>query len=216
VPGRLHPTTALVALAAVVACRSVSYAAWERVGYEKRDLLRGDVAAVKEQQAETSEQFQDALERLRAVYGSSGSELERRYDELKGETQAAEREAERLRERIREVETVADDLFEEWESEIDTLQRADFRRRSSEQLRASRARFATLETAMRRAEGSMDPVLAQLRDQVIFLKHNLNAQSLGTLEGEVAGIDRDVAQLVAALQRSSEQADAFIATLGGE
>jgi hypothetical protein len=45
---------------------------------------------------------------------------------------------------------------------------------------------------MRRAEQSIDPVLAALRDNVLYRKHNLNASAVGALKGELASIDRDV------------------------
>jgi hypothetical protein len=67
---------------------------------------------------------------------------------------------------------------------------------------------------MKRSEKSMDPVLARLRDQVLALKHSLNAEALGRLEGEVGAIDRDVDALLADLRRSMAEADAFLGALG--
>jgi len=198
----------------VAACRSIYYEAWETLGREKRDLLRRDVAAVKQEQTEVAEQFQDALDRLRAVYGSSGSELERRYDDLRREYETSERKAESLRDRIRRAERVASDLFYEWESELATMHNASLKRSSREKLDRTRKRWEGLQAAMARSERSMEPVLLQLRDQVLFLKHNLNAQALGALEAEARTIDRDVASLVTSMQRAISEADAFLSTLG--
>jgi len=206
---------ALLVVAAVLAggCRTAYYAAWEKLGSEKRDLLRSDVADMKEQQQETKEEFEDALEKLRALYGSSGSDLEKRYDALRAEYEDCEGEAADLRRRMEEVRTVARDLFEEWESEIESMENASFQRQSRAKLAATRKRFEGLDTAMRRSEESLDPVLRQLRDHVLFLKHNLNAQSLGQLEGEVGRIDKGVAELVERMQRSIGEADAFLTSL---
>lgn len=210
----VHVALAVVILGtSLVACRTAYYAAWEKLGREKRDLLRRDVAAVREEQQQTSEEFQDALDRLRAVYGSTDSPLERRYDDLRSAHQSAESQANELRGRIRRAETVANDLFEEWESEIGSMQSASLRRSSQHKLARTRERWKGLHAAMLRSEKSMDPVLAQLRDQVLFLKHNLNAQALGTLEAEARSIDRDVSVLVSNLKRSIAEADAFLSTL---
>jgi len=204
----------LAGLALAVACSSVYYGAWEQLGREKRDLLRRHVEDVKDEQQATGEQFQDALERLRAVYGSSGSDLERRYDALRAEYEDSEARAEALRSRIDRARTTAGDLFDEWDDEIGTMQDAALKRRSREQLKATQKRWRGLDTAMERSERSMEPVLARLRDQVLAMKHSLNAQALGTLEGEVGAIDRDVDALVADLRRSIAEADAFLAALG--
>ncbi|HSJ96623.1 MAG TPA: DUF2959 family protein, partial [Myxococcota bacterium] len=203
----------LLPLAATIACGALYYGAWERLGREKRDLLRSQVEDVKQEQQATGEQFQDALERLRAVYGSSGTELERRYDALRAGYEDSEARAEALRARIDRARTTAEDLFDEWEDEIGTMQDAALARRSRGQLQRTKQRWRGLDAAMQRSERSMEPVLTRLRDQVLAMKHSLNAQALGTLEGEVGAIDRDVDALVAELQRSIAEADAFLAAL---
>ena len=42
-------------------------------------------------------------------------------------------------------------------------------------MRQTRARYDQMIGAMKRAEGKLEPALQPLRDQVLFLKHNLNA-----------------------------------------
>jgi predicted nucleic acid-binding Zn-ribbon protein len=208
----------VVALALLLAqggCRTAYYEAWEQLGSEKRDLLRRDVDRMKDQQEETAEQFQDALTKLRALYGSSGSELEQRYDATKSEYEDCEAEASDLRARIADVRSVARDLFAEWEREIDSMESAAFKQDSRAKLAATRKRFETLDASMRRSEDSLDPVLRQFRDQVLYLKHNLNARSLGQLEGEVKRIDQDVNALVERMQKSIREADSFLGTLDG-
>lgn len=197
------------------ACRTAYYAAWEKLGSEKRDLLRRDVDRVKEQQETTAAQFQDALAQLRALYGSSGSDLEQRYDATKAEYQDCEGAAETLRGRIGDVRRVASDLFEEWKGEIESMQSASLKRSSRAKLESTQDRFRKLDAAMTRSEESLEPVLTQFRDQVLYLKHNLNAQALGRLEVEVRDIDQGVAGLIERMRRSTQEADAFLGTLEG-
>ena len=118
-----------------------------------------------------------------------------------------------MRERIAEIEEVAGDLFEEWEAELGQISRADLRRKSSQQLAQTRSRYAKLLAAMKKAERKMDPVLVAFRDQVLFLKHNLNAKAIASLETEAGGIQSDVDALVRDLSASIREADAFLATL---
>ena len=66
---------------------------------------------------------------------------------------------------------------------------------------------------MKRAEGRLEPALRPLRDQVLFLKHNLNAQAIAGLKGEVIQVDAKVGQLVAEIDRATAEADRFIAGL---
>jgi len=205
--------TTLLALS-LVACSSIRYAACEKLGVEKRDLLTGDVEKMKDQQQETAEQFQDALTKLRTLYGSSGSDLEQRYDATKAEYEDCEQQANALKKRMASVRTVANDLFDEWQDEIDQMGNAGMKRDSKAKLFATRKRFESLDVAMKRSEQSMKPVLKQFRDQVLYLKHNLNAEALGSLSDEVTDIDAGVAALVERMQQSMQQADTFLQHLG--
>ena len=56
----------------------------------------------------------------------------------------------------------------------------------------------------------MTPVLDSLKDYVLYLKHNLNAQAIGSLKGEADSIETDVGRLIRDIQRSIQEADAFL------
>ena len=66
---------------------------------------------------------------------------------------------------------------------------------------------------MTAASGRMDPVLTQFRDQVLFLKHNLNAQAVGSLKGELRGIEHDVSELLREMDKSIIEARRFIRSM---
>jgi hypothetical protein len=115
-----------------------------------------------------------------------------------------------------EVERVADDLFDEWESEIQQLHNPSYKADSKKKLADTKKQFATLRQSMKRSEQSLDPVLATLKDQVVYLKHNLNAQSLGTLKGEAGSIQKDVERLTSDIRHSIAVSNEFIGTLEGK
>jgi hypothetical protein len=69
---------------------------------------------------------------------------------------------------------------------------------------------------MRKAESSIDPVLTTLKDNVLYLKHNLNARAIASLKGELGTVNQDVAALVATMQSAIDESNAFIAELRAE
>ncbi|MDX1380797.1 MAG: DUF2959 family protein, partial [Xanthomonadales bacterium] len=167
----------------------------------------------RDAQEDASEQFADALEQFRAFVEVDAGDLEKTYDRLNAEYERSVADAEEVRERIDDVERVAEDLFEEWQDELDDYSRADLRRDSERLLRDTRSRYANLMAAMRRAEQSMDPVLEAFEDNVLVLKHNLNARAIGALRGELADIERNTEQLIERMNEAIREADAFIASL---
>jgi hypothetical protein len=56
----------------------------------------------------------------------------------------------------------------------------------------------------------MGPVLSAFLDQVLFLKHNLNARAIASLERSVEEIESDVAQLIGDIDISIKEAEAFL------
>ena len=88
------------------------------------------------------------------------------------------------------------------------------RRASAQQLTQTRKRYTPLIGAMRRAESKIDPVIAAFRDQVLFLKHNLNAQAIASLQGELVSIESDIASLIKEMETSIAEADSFIKAIG--
>lgn len=191
-------------------CSGTYYKAMEGLGIEKRDILVDRVEDARDAQDDASEQFASALEQFRATVNFDGGDLEVVYDRLNAEFEKSQAEAEEVSERIDSVESVAEDLFSEWEQELDQYSRADLRRNSAALLKDTRQRYRNLMTSMRRAEKSMEPVLVAFQDQVLVLKHNLNARAIGSLRNELSGIERDTARLIEQMQKAINEANAFI------
>lgn len=198
------------ALGLTSACASATYGVLEQFGIEKRDLLVDRVDDARDAQADASEEFQDALEAFRAIVDVDGGDLEKLYDRLDREYASSESAAKDVRTRIRDVDRVATDLFKEWRSELDQYSDDSLRQISAQQLQDTERRYAELIGRMRAASDSMDPVLAVFNDRVLFLKHNLNASAIASLDREKARIEGDVSQLIAEMQASIAAADAFI------
>lgn len=203
----------VVAAVTLTACSSAYYGTMETFGIEKRDLLVDRVEDARDAQDEASEQFTSALDQFRATVNFDGGDLEKTYDRLNKEYERSVDRADEVRDRIDAVESVAEDLFDEWEGELQEYSSAQLRSESQAMLRDTRGRYDQLMRAMRRAEATMDPVLEAFQDQVLVLKHNLNARAIGALKGELASIERDTERLVAEMQQSIAEADQFIASM---
>ncbi|WP_033398489.1 DUF2959 domain-containing protein [Desulfospira joergensenii] len=191
-------------------CSTAYYAAMEKFGKEKRHLLKDNVEDVKESQTEAQEEFKDALTRIKELYAFEGGDLETFYNKLKDSYEDCDSRASQIEKRINAVETVAADLFSEWEGEILEIKDARFKSSSKKSLADARIRYKKLELAMAKSTQKMYPVLEKLKDYVLYLKHNLNAKAVGTLGNEVVSIESDVAVLVRDMNRSIQEADKFI------
>jgi DNA repair exonuclease SbcCD ATPase subunit len=209
---QLVPLLVLTGLTGLTgSCRSAYYGLWETLGVEKREIMVDRVEDAREAQADAKDQFVSALDRFRTVVEIEPSELESVYADLADELESSEERASAVQSRVASVEEVAGDLFEEWEAELDEYKDPDLARSSAELLEKTRDQYDGLIGAMRKASDSMTPVLDTFRDQVRFLKHNLNAEAIASLQGELGSIESSTAALVRDMEAAIAEADAFIA-----
>lgn len=203
----------LCSLLLFTACKSSYYAAYEKLGVYKRDLLKKSVVAARDEQKDAQQEFKNALTRLKEITNFDGGELEKRYRGLQSDYDDAASQVKTVHERIGKVESVANDLFVEWEKENKEITTDSLRSSSRRQLRETRDRYEEMIAALKKAESSMDPVLRKLRDYVLSLKHSLNAQAVAALKGESANIQVEINRLLEDMNRSIAQADEFVKQL---
>jgi len=212
----LAALTLALALTSLTACKSAYYGTMEAFGVHKRDILVDRVEEARDDQAEAKEQFQSALDQFMTVVKVDGAELEAQYRKLNAELERCQDDADAVTSRIDSVESVGEALFKEWEAELEQYTSTELRNASEKKLRATRVKYDQLISAMRKAEGKMEPVLAAFNDHVLYLKHNLNARAIASLEDEAESLEGDVAKLVAEMQASIDEADAFISAMADD
>ena len=213
IKNRLKWVTATGIIFLMFGCESTYYKAMETIGYHKRDIMVDRVQDARDAQEEAKEQFESALEKFSSVVGFRGGDLEEKYNQLKGEYEESVTKADAVRNRIAAVEDVAEDLFAEWQQELTQYTNSKLKQSSALKLRETKSKYAQLIAAMKRAEKKMDPVLSAFQDQVLYLKHNLNAQAIASLQSELASIETDVARLIKEMEASIKEADAFIGSM---
>ncbi len=195
-------------------CRNVYYQLAEAAtGAHKRDFLVARVEDARTGLEETKEQFQTALDQFGALVEFDGGNLGSLYRALKREFDRSEQKAQAVHDHIDTIEDLAQTLFEEWELELDLYTNRSLRAKSRQKLKLTQRHYRHLIHAMRKAESRIDPVLNAFRDQVLFLKHNLNAQAIAALQHELISVSSDIAAMIKVMEHSILQADQFIRTL---
>lgn len=200
----------LVALTTLTGCQSTYYAAMEQVGVHKRDIMVDRVEDAKLSQQEAQQEFTSALEALSALTHFDGGELETVYNQINDKYEASEDAAQEVSDRIAAIEDVSEALFSEWEQELDLYTNRSLRRASEQKLRETRTSYNTMIKAMQRAEQRMTPVLNALRDNTLFLKHNLNASAIGSLQGEFISLEKEIESAIKQMNQAISESDKFL------
>jgi hypothetical protein len=213
---KIRPLALIIFLLTLSACSSAYYGAMEKLGVHKRDIMVDRVKAARDTQNETKEQFLTAMEQFKRVVEFQGGDLEQEYKQLNATLNKSEADAGAVRKRIAAVEDVSEALFDEWRAEIKQYTSDTLRRASQRRYDQTKSKYEKLIASMKKAESKLEPALAPLRDQVLFMKHNLNARAIAGLSDEVVLVQANVDTLVRDMEAAIAQADQFIAALQTE
>ncbi|WP_108652591.1 DUF2959 domain-containing protein [Dongshaea marina] len=198
---------------ALTGCQSAYYSAMEKVGYHKRDIMVDRVEDAKQSQQEAQQEFTSALDALSALTNFKGGDLEDIYNRVNDKYQDSEKAAADVHQRIADIEDVSQALFEEWNSELDLYTSSKLRRASAQKLKETKASYNKMLSAMKRSEQKMTPVLNTLRDNTLYLKHNLNAAAVGSLQGEFASLEKEIQSAIKQMNAAINESNQFLEKL---
>lgn len=191
-------------------CENTYYAAMEKVGHHKRDILIDRVESASDSQQDAQKEFKDALTHLSTLINFDGKDLAHQYELSKSHYETSFAAAQEVTDRIDAIESVAEALFDEWQDEISLYSSTSLKVQSQAKLKSTQRNYRNLIKSMHKAESRMEPVLASLQDNVLFLKHNLNAKAIGALKGEYLIIQRNVKSLIDDMNIAIDQSNSFI------
>jgi len=200
----------ITAVITISGCESTYYSTMEALGSHKRDILVDRIENTQEAQEDTQQQFKDALEQFRSVVEFDGGDLQDKYDKLNTEFEDSESAVQAITDRIDSVERVAEALFEEWSDELNLYTSTTLRSAAQSKLTATQKQYEKMIKSMRKAESSTEPVLNSMRDQVLYLKHSLNAKAIASMKGELTTISSNINSLITEMQKSIDEANRFI------
>jgi hypothetical protein len=200
----------LAAVSLPMGCAATYYSIWEKLGYEKRDILVERVQSAAKTQAQAKEQFKTTMQQFQELTGFTGGDLEAEYNKLKDSYDKCKDRADAVSTKINKVDETATLMFNEWAANLDQYSDQNLRASSEQKLNESKARYAQLLAAMRSSEAKMKPVLVAFADHVHYLNDNLNAAAISSLSDTNAKVSVDVQNLIQDMDASINEANSFI------
>ncbi|WP_458700609.1 DUF2959 domain-containing protein [Sulfurospirillum sp. 1307] len=186
------------------------YAGMEKVGFHKRDIMVSRVEKVKDSQKEAQEEFKSALEHFGSLVNIKDTDLKKAYEKFNSEYESAKEAAQDLSNRIDDLEDVSLALFDEWKDELKLYKNKKLKAQSQKQLNNTIKKYNKMMKAMRISEKRMAPILDTFQDNVLMLKHSLNAQAIGALQGEFNTLKKEISILISQMNQSIKASNEFI------
>ena len=200
---------AILNLLILCSCQSAYYKIWETLGKEKRDLLKSELSKAESEQRDMEEEFKDTLSRIRAEYNFDGGDLQKLYDKVDRDYNKVLSKKNVLESRTEKVNRIANDLFDEWREEAKELSNKSYRNDSLRKLAVAKKNFGKMSSSLATTQKKLETVTKKYKDQVIYLKHNLNAKSLSAFRGEFKSIRSEMEILISSISKSIRESDQF-------
>jgi hypothetical protein len=122
---------------------------WPLEKYNRHTLVQPIKYANKKQQ-QTKHQLHTTMESFQALTGFQGGSLEKSYKRLNSDYESAASQAGKLHDKIQSIDQVSNDLFKEWQGEINAMDNGKLKSQDTVMLRNAKSRQASYMRAMRR------------------------------------------------------------------
>jgi HD superfamily phosphohydrolase len=171
--------TLLILIAGLALCVAGSASA-QRTGHQQIDRLISRAESTVSQISLTRLQAQDTVDAYKALISGEG-DSRRAFRDLNRELDRLDSQRERTRSRARRMESSAKELFAEWANSITKISSEELGATARTRLDDTRQRYDELIALGGEAGDAFDAFAASLRDQVVFVEHDLNEAALDSL-----------------------------------
>ncbi len=135
------------------------------------------------------------------------------YNELVKALERCEEKTKELRKRHEEMDKQAEEYFKRWKNSVKDIKNADLEQRSEGRLETTRRRYREVSESWKGMREDYEPVLAELRDQIVYLGHDLNEDAVLSLKEDAAELEELASALFRSMEGFGSTADEYISGL---
>ncbi len=173
----------LLAASALLALATGCSSTKQSVGIDNVDSLVARVERVHLEAELAKEGLYNAILKLGPLFAPSFTgDPAVAFEAFAESTETCEKRANRMRSHVAPMRNAAAEVFEQWSASLDEFSSPRMKQRSADRLEATRTRFAEVQETSNAVLTALDEINNSLRDTVLFLGHDFNAQSVAAIE----------------------------------
>ena len=189
--------------------QSSTYASSQQASHLRLDPLLERVEVSLQAHQALVEQLRLDRETLLALGSAAGDDLQTIFVAMSRDYRDAVESAVSVSSAIAGVNQTAITLFEAWREEIGDLTEPRLKADNEAQFTASWQRYEELMQSLQRSEAMIDPVLADLKSNLVYFKHALDKSSVASRKTELSDTGNHTQALINALTSSVVMSKAF-------
>ena len=190
-----HAGFVRVIIAAVTGVAVAGLARAQDEGVKQVEALVKASGSTVQAISQTKLQLMKTMDVYNALVADDAKDRKKLYKDLQKEMENTQKRRAEITARAGTMATEADTLFKSWETSTAAIESESLRKRSEERLKNTKASYAEIGTAGKKAAELYDPVMKSLADKVQYLGHDLNAQAVASLKPDSEKLNKDVEKL---------------------
>jgi len=163
--------------------------------------------------ADTKLQLTKTMDVYNSLFADDADNRKKIYNNIQKEMENTEKRRGKIVEEAAKMNAEADALFKDWTNSTAAIESPDLRKRSEERLNATKASYAEIGTAAKKAGDIYGPFMKALQDQVTFLGHDLNPDAVASLKPDAAKLNERADQLIKSIDDTIGTANTNIGAL---
>jgi hypothetical protein len=164
------------------------------------------VKAVSEGRA----QVQKTLDTYNSLVQGKAEDPKKAYKNLQKEMERCDDRVADVQRKRDEMQVEADKYFGDWNSSLAGISDPGLRKQSEDRLSKARAQYDGILEATEAAGADFKPFMTSLKDQVVYLGHDLNPAALKSLAGTASKLNGDATALFGKIDGAVSKANSYI------
>ena len=135
------------------------------------------------------------------------------YKQLQKSLKKSEKSAAAVGEQAEKMDLAASEYFASWEASLSEFTSDEMRARSEERMKETRQRYDGILQAGREAGDAFRPFVTLLKDQIVFLGHDLNPAAIEDLQDEAEKLNSQAEEVFSKVDETYRSALRYRASL---
>ncbi len=162
---------------------------------------------------QTKMQIQKTLNEYNTILKPTTADRSSAYKSLLKSIDDTEKKAQNTRERVDAMQKDADTLFGSWNASLAEITDTNLRARSQERLNETRQRYDQILKTGKLAGEDFKSFVANLRNQVNYLGHDLNASAVASLEPDAKKLNAQGEETFKKIDATTKELQGYIRSL---
>lgn len=175
-------------------------------------LIEGAENLIKEA-VKARNEIEKTLTSYNALFAGDVQDVRKAYKDVEKGLESTEKQRDEVKKRVDSMKVEADAYFASWNESLQQIGSDNLRKRSEDRMNETKSHFNGVLAAVADARGAYEPFAANLKDQWVYLGHDLNADGIASLKPDADELNSKARNLFKSIDDGMKKADEYVESL---